>query len=110
MINVKIDVLNERKNILLGRHELLLRIESGGPTPSEKSIAQEIAKMFKTKEDFVLIEDLHQKYGKQIIEVKAEIYDKPVAKKKKRKVGESGEAEEAGKEVSKNAEETSKEG
>ncbi len=72
----KMEVVKESDNKLLGRKEVLVQIETEGPTHARAKVKEEIAKKFKTKENLVVVNSIKSHYGSLNVLVSANVYDK----------------------------------
>jgi small subunit ribosomal protein S24e len=68
-----VKVISERDNPLLKRKEILIELETTGPTPSRKEIKEMITANYGTK-NFV-IKKIEQKTGTKTVHVKVFIYE-----------------------------------
>ena len=98
-----IKILEERRNVLLERKEVLAKADQKGATPKRDEVIKLLAAHYNVAEENIVIDKIEQKYGRMEHIIKAKIYDKPVRRKE---VKEEGEGKE---EVSEKAAEESKE-
>ena len=97
---MKIEVLRETKNPLLGRRELTLLVSDYAATPNKKELAAEAAARLGGKDENIVIETLRQAYGKNEAHALIKIYDSPESlkkaepKKKEKKTAEGEKPEE----------------
>ena len=72
----RMEVVKQFDNKLLGRKEVLVNVETEGPTHARANVREEIAKKFKTKENLVVVNSIKSHYGSLNMFVSANIYDK----------------------------------
>ena len=72
----KMEVVKQSDNKLLGRKEVLVQFETEGPTYTRAKAKEEIARMFKTKDDLVVVNSIKSHYGSLNVLVSANVYDK----------------------------------
>lgn len=69
------EVIKEFDNKLLDRKEIMVNIETDGPTLKREEIKKEIAKKFKVEESNVVIIKVHTKFGSRTVDVSANLYE-----------------------------------
>ncbi|OIO26267.1 hypothetical protein AUJ15_01870 [Candidatus Micrarchaeota archaeon CG1_02_55_41] len=67
-------VLEKKENKLFDRIDAVLEFEFGGSTPSRKQLLPEIVSAFDSKPEFVSIQKIEQRYGRNSVKVRARIY------------------------------------
>lgn len=73
---MKIEIKEQKKNPLLKREEVRFEVNhSGEETPKRNAVAEEIAKMFKTKRNSVVIDELKGRYGIGMSDGYAKVYE-----------------------------------
>lgn len=73
---MKMEVVKDFENKLIGRHEVVLRRDGEeGNTPSRAKIKQEVAKQFKVEENLVVVKRILTHFGAASVEIEANIYD-----------------------------------
>lgn len=80
---MKLEVLQEKKNPLLDRREVRLRLDSYEATPSRTELVEEIAKKTGGKKEGVYIRKVGQSYGATKAVVTADIYESAAALEKR---------------------------
>ena len=74
--HMKIEIVSQKKNPLLGREDVHARItHEGQRTPSRQEILKEVAHSLKTGESHVIIDRIFTLQGENVSEVKALSYD-----------------------------------
>ena len=107
---MKMEVKEEKKNPLMKREEILMRVEHEGmATPSRKDMIEEVAKKLKADKDIIIIDKIFSASGISRSRVKVHVYRKkediPKDKLEKMKVKfEKAAKKQAGKEEAKPAE------
>ena len=73
---MKIEIKKQKSNPLLKRNEVYFQVNHAGEgTPKRNAVAEEIAKMLKSKKDSVVIDDFQSNYGIGISQGYAKVYD-----------------------------------
>lgn len=72
---MKLQIITEEKNDLLGRKDLTCKVEFEGATPKKTDIQKEIANTTKSQEDLVVVKVIKNNYGEEVANVFAYIYD-----------------------------------
>ncbi len=78
---MEIKIVEDKKNPLLERREIMFIVKQESTTPSKASLEQELAKVTKANLECIDIKHIYQKFGKLECRCIAEIYDKPRKKK-----------------------------
>ncbi len=97
---MEIDIIDDKKNPLLSRREIVCMVQKPGTTPSKRDIVAQVSTELKVKPECVYIDGVYQKFGRPISEVRLKVYDKPnlvpgYTKAKKDAAGAEPEKEEA---------------
>jgi ribosomal protein S24E len=92
---MKLNIITENKNDLLGRKDFIFNMEFDGATPKTADVKKEIASISKSKEEVVVIKVIKNNYGQGKAEVRAHIYDSLDDLKKLEKYEEPVKAEES---------------
>ena len=97
---MEIDIIDDKKNPLLSRREIVCMVQKPGVTPGKKDIVAQISTDLKVKPECVYIDGVYQKFGQHVCEVRLRVYDKPgqvpgYAKAKKDAAGAEPKKEEA---------------
>ncbi|HJW97433.1 MAG TPA: hypothetical protein VJ485_04695 [archaeon] len=99
---MKVEIISQRKNLLIGREEAVLKVHhQGQSTPSRQEMLKEIAHVLKADESHIIIDRIFTARGQGISEAKALAYEKredvPAYKieKMKRRMKSKGAAAEA---------------
>ena len=71
------EVLERRRNPLLSREELLVRLVFDGATPSRMEVRKEVSKLLGVPEERVIIRRIKQEYGMTEAKALVMIYDTP---------------------------------
>lgn len=72
---MKMEVVNQKKNAVMSREEVVLRVEhQGKATPSRESLLKEIAGKLKSKEDLIIIDRIFSSMGKSESEIRVLMY------------------------------------
>ena len=71
---MKLEIVKRKKNSLLKREEIGFRVEESKVTPSKAEIRKKIAALNDTKENFVVVEGVRNKFGSKDFVGKANIY------------------------------------
>ncbi|MFH1126656.1 MAG: hypothetical protein ABIG84_03705 [archaeon] len=74
---MEINIIDDKKNPLFSRRELVCMVTKQGTTPSKKDIRTELSNELKLKPECVFIDTVYQKYGRHQSEVHVKVYDKP---------------------------------
>ncbi|HKM13453.1 MAG TPA: 30S ribosomal protein S24e [Candidatus Methanomethylophilaceae archaeon] len=73
---MKIEIKKQKSNPLLKRNEVQFEVNHAGEsTPNRNAVADEIAKMLKSKRDAVVIDDFKSNYGIGISKGYAKVYE-----------------------------------
>lgn len=72
-----LEIIERRRNPLLFREELLLRLRFQGATPSRKEVREAVAKFLGIKADRVIVRNILQDYGMTEAKVLVMVYDSP---------------------------------
>lgn len=78
---MEINVIKEDKNALFGRREVELEIKSDS-TPSKADALKEVATKLGVAEDSVVIKVINGKFGSQVFDTVAFVYDSTELKEK----------------------------
>lgn len=81
---MKLEIIENKRNVLLERNEIKFRILQENVTPKESEVFKQIASAMNVKEDQIVIDTIHQEFGKLESTGSASVYDKPVKKKEKK--------------------------
>jgi ribosomal protein S24E len=74
---MKIEIISQKKNELMGREESEVRIRHEGQrTPSRQEILKEIARQFKANEDQIIIDRIITIQGQAVSAAKVLAYEK----------------------------------
>lgn len=73
---MEIDIIDDKKNPLLSRREIICMVTKKGTTPSKNDIATQVSNELKLKKECVFIDAVYQKYGRPTSEVHVRVYDK----------------------------------
>ncbi len=73
---MEINIIDDRKNPLLSRREIICMVTKKGTTPSKNDIATQVSNELKLKRECVFIDAVYQKYGRPASEVHVKVYDK----------------------------------
>ncbi|MCK5452102.1 MAG: hypothetical protein KAI51_01580 [Candidatus Aenigmarchaeota archaeon] len=100
---MKIEITDTNENVLLERKDISFKIMHTGPTPSEKEVLVELAKVLKIDSTHIEIGSIHQKYSVMECDGFAKVYEKAIRKKEEpkaetdteKKTAESSETPEA---------------
>jgi len=97
---MKIEIISQKKNQLIGREEAVLKIHhQGQSTPSRHELLKEIAHALKANESHVIIDRIFTSRGQGISEARALAYEKKEdippykVEKMKRRMKSKGAAE-----------------
>ncbi len=60
-----IKVINDRNNPMLERREVIFKIEHDGPTPSRKSVVDNIVATMNSKQGLVVVDRMKTEFGKR---------------------------------------------
>ena len=71
---MKLEIMKRKKNGLLKREELEFKVEECKVTPSKAEIRKKIAALNDTKENFVVVEGVKNKFGSKDFTGKANVY------------------------------------
>lgn len=101
--HMKIEITDTNENVLLERKDISFKIMHTGPTPSEKEVLVELAKVLKIDSTHIEIGSIHQKYSVMECDGFAKVYEKAIRKKEEpkaetdteKKTAESSETPEA---------------
>ncbi|MCX6814286.1 MAG: hypothetical protein NTY20_01360 [Candidatus Aenigmarchaeota archaeon] len=102
---MKIEIISQKKNPLMGREDLQVRINHDGQrTPSRQEILKEIAHSLKTREDHIIIDRIFTVQGQAVSNAKVLAYERkedvPAYKtekmKRRMKLAKEAEKEEGG--------------
>ncbi|NYZ79766.1 hypothetical protein H0N95_00775 [Candidatus Micrarchaeota archaeon] len=91
---MKIQILTDKENALLGRRELNVLVKEYGATPDRKEITKALAGELQTSEKNILLDKVNQEYGKHESVCYVKVYNTLDEKKKyetKPKLKKSGE-------------------
>jgi ribosomal protein S24E len=98
---MKLETVEHKKNVLMGRDEYLLSLEhSGKATPSRLEILKELASTLEASEDTIIIDKIWTKTGLSVSDLKVLVYKKKddipsyKAEKMKRRTFKKKDAEE----------------
>ncbi|MGE4577385.1 MAG: 30S ribosomal protein S24e, partial [Candidatus Methanomethylophilaceae archaeon] len=73
---MKIEITQQKKNPLQKRNEVYFSVDhTGESTPKRNAVAEELAKMLKSKRDSLVIDHLDSVYGKGVSEGYAKVYE-----------------------------------
>ena len=106
---MEINIIDDKKNPLLSRREIICMVTKKGTTPSKNDIATEVTNELKLKKECVFVDRVYQKYGRPTSEVHVRVYDKKElvpGYEKPKKDADSAEAKKEGANESKAPEET----
>ena len=70
---MKIEIINEKKNPMFNRKEIILEVESE-ITPSHIEAEKIVAEKFKTTPEFLKIKKIHGNFGSKTFIIEANIY------------------------------------
>lgn len=70
------EVKKEFDNKLLGRKEVLVSLQSEGPTINRNSVREQLSKKYKKDKTLVIINSINSEYGSLNVLVDANIYEK----------------------------------
>ncbi len=73
---MEINIIDDKKNPLLSRREIICMVTKKGTTPSKNDIATQVSNELKLKRECVFIDAVYQKYGRPTSEVHVRVYDK----------------------------------
>ncbi len=73
---MEINIIDDKKNPLLSRREIICMVTKKGTTPSKNDIATEVTNELKLKKECVFVDRVYQKYGRPTSEVHVRVYDK----------------------------------
>ena len=74
---MKIEIVSQKKNPLVGREDIHMRINHEGQrTPSRQEILKEIARSLKTNEEHIIIDRIFTVQGQAVSNAKVLAYDK----------------------------------
>ncbi len=73
---MEINIIDDKKNPLLSRREIICMVTKKGTTPSKNDIATQVSNELKLKKECVFIDAVYQKYGRPTSEVHVRVYDK----------------------------------
>ena len=104
-------VLNQVKNNLLNREEILVEIESH-ITPSKQEVAKKLSEKFKKPEENIIIEKVGSKFGSKTFTISAKVYNdieskdkyETISKKQRKKIAEENKKEFEAKKAAKSSE------
>lgn len=74
---MEMDIIEDKKNPLLSRRDIVCMVTKAGTTPSKNDIHSFVTKELKLKSECVFVDRVHQKYGRPLTEVYVKVYDKP---------------------------------
>ncbi|MBW6451482.1 MAG: 30S ribosomal protein S24e [DPANN group archaeon] len=75
---MELDIIKTVKNPLLERTEIEFKIVQSGATPREDVVLKELVSKLKVKAEQIVIDTIHQVYGKMESTGTASVYDKTV--------------------------------
>lgn len=97
LVNMEIEILEEKENQLLNRKELKLNLKhENAATPSKAELMKELVAKYSVPDENIVIDYIHSQKGIGLSTAKVKIYkEKPKVKTKKEKVKEekSGKAQ-----------------
>jgi small subunit ribosomal protein S24e len=70
-----IKVIEDRNNPMLDRREVIFKIEHDGPTPSRKSVVDNIVATMNSKQGLVVVDRMKTEFGKRETVGYAKIYE-----------------------------------
>jgi len=70
-----ITIVEDKRNELLQRKELLFRVTYEGPTPSRQQVLDKLTALQNLNPSLVIIDSLETRFGKMALKGKARIYD-----------------------------------
>lgn len=70
-----IKVIEDRNNPMLERREVIFKIEHDGPTPSRKSVVDNIVATMNSKQGLVVVDRMKTEFGKRETVGYAKIYE-----------------------------------
>lgn len=72
---MKLNIITEKNNDLLGRKELIFNLEFDGATPKTEDVKNEIATASKSKKELVIIKVIKNDYGQTKANGNAYVYN-----------------------------------
>ncbi len=82
---MKIEITDTDENVLLERKDISFKIMHTGPTPNEKEVLAELAKVLKIDSTHIEISSIRQKYSVLECDGFAKVYEKAIRKKEEPK-------------------------
>jgi ribosomal protein S24E len=77
VVHMKIEIVSQKKNPLMGREDIHMRINHEGQrTPSRQEILKEVARSLKSSEDRVIIDRIFTVQGQAVSDAKVLAYEK----------------------------------
>ena len=73
---MEINIIDDKKNPLLSRREIVCMVTKKGTTPSKNDVAIQITNELKLKKECVFVDAVYQKYGRPSSEVHVRVYDR----------------------------------
>jgi ribosomal protein S24E len=69
------EIIKEKDMKLLSRKRVILMRDNKGATPSRQELIQEVASMFKVKEDLIIIKHVYSQFGENRTKIIVHIYN-----------------------------------
>lgn len=92
---MNLKVVAQTENALLGRKEVIVKIDNQGPTPPESELIDKLSASLNIDKDLVVVKTISQKFGTQESEAVVKIYDsKEILDKIEPKKKEAGKKKE----------------
>ncbi|MBN2423348.1 hypothetical protein JXB41_09055 [Candidatus Woesearchaeota archaeon] len=71
---MNLEIIKQKELPLVSRKRVSLWYNEKSATPSRKNLVKELAKMFKTKEDLIIIKHIYPQFGKNKTKIIAHLY------------------------------------
>ena len=81
MIEMDLEVIEEKDNVLLNRRELKLKIDHNAATPSRMEVKKNVAMKYNVDPDLIVIDKMKSEFGKSETKAYIKIYETTEAAK-----------------------------
>lgn len=75
MHNLKMEFIKDYENKLLGRREIIAKLEVSKETLSRQDAKAQIVKALKVDENLIIVKNIKTQYGSKYVEIIANIYE-----------------------------------
>jgi small subunit ribosomal protein S24e len=72
---MEITIIEDKRNELLKRREILFRVSYQGPTPSRQQVLDKLSAVFNLSPNLTVIDSLTTRFGKTEVKGMARVYD-----------------------------------